>query len=70
MEDPHRLLQESLLEAQVWQSKYAGGKDVTFEVGNKVWLSTRHFRMTRPSKKLDYSRTGPYTVSKIINQIA
>ena len=70
MEETHRLLRESLLEAQVWQSKYAGGKDVTFEVGNKVWLSTRHFRTTRPSKKLDYKRTGPYTVSKIINKNA
>jgi hypothetical protein len=53
MEDTHRLLWESLLEAQVPQSKYAGGKDATFEVGNKVWLSTGHFRTTRLSKKLD-----------------
>jgi hypothetical protein len=67
MEETHRLLRESLLEAQVRQSKYAGGKDLTFEVGNKVWLSTRHFRTTRPLKKLDYKRTEPYTVSKIIN---
>jgi len=43
MEDTHRLLRQSLLEAQARQSKYAGGKDVTFEVGNKVWLSTQHF---------------------------
>ena len=26
--------------------------------------------MTRPSKKLDYKRTGPYTLSRIINQNA
>jgi len=50
MEETHRLLWESLLGAQVRQSKYAGRKDVTFEVGNKVWLSTRHFRTTSPSK--------------------
>jgi len=66
MEETHRLLRQSLLEAQARQSKDAGRKDVTFEVGNKVWLSTRHFRTTRPSKKLDYKRTGPYTISKII----
>jgi hypothetical protein len=39
MEETHRLLRESLLEAQAWQSKYTGGKDVTFKVGNEVWLS-------------------------------
>jgi len=70
MEETHRLLRESLLVAQARQSRYAGGKDVTFEVGNKVWLSTRHFRTTRPSKKLDYKRTGQYTVSKIKNKYA
>jgi len=40
MEETHQLLRESLLEAQIRQSIYAGGKDVTFEVGNKVWLTT------------------------------
>jgi len=43
---------------------------MTCEVRNKVWLSTQHFRMSRMSKKLHYVRTGPYTVSKIINQNA
>jgi len=70
MEETHRLLRESLLEAQARQSKYAGGKDMTFEVRNQVWLSTRHFPTTRPSKKLDYKRTGPCTASKIINKNA
>jgi hypothetical protein len=31
------------LDAQAQQSKYTGGKDVTFEVGNKVWHLTEHF---------------------------
>jgi hypothetical protein len=57
-----------LLHVQQRQTQYAGGKQITFEVGDQVWLSTKHFRTTRPSKKLDYMRTGPYTVSKIINQ--
>jgi len=68
MEETNWLLPENLLQAQVRQSKYAGGNDVTFEVRNKVWLLTRHFRTTRPSKKLDFKRTGPYTVSKINNK--
>jgi hypothetical protein len=70
LEETHRLLKENLLEAQARHSKYAGGKEMTFEVGDKVWLSTRNFKTTRPSKKLDYKRTGPCTVSKIINKNA
>jgi hypothetical protein len=54
-------------EAQANQTKYAGGKEVVFEVGDKVWLPTWHFQMTRPSKILDYIWTGPYAVSKVIN---
>jgi len=50
--------------------KYAGGNEITFKVGDRVWLSAKHFRTTRPSKKLDNKRAGPYTVSKIINQNA
>ena len=43
---------------------------MTFEAGDKVWLSTRNIKTTRPSKKLDYKRAGPYTVSKVINENA
>jgi len=39
---------------------------VTSCVGNKVLLSTRHCRTTRPLKNLEFKCTGPYTVSKII----
>jgi hypothetical protein len=70
LEETHQTLRKNLQEAQANQTKYAGGKEVVFEVGDKVWLSTRHFRTTRPSKKLDYKRTGPYTVSKVINKNA
>jgi len=70
LEETHRTLRRNLQEAQARQMKYAGGKEVVFEVGDKVWLSTRHFRRTRPSKKLDYKRPGPYTVSKVINKNA
>jgi truncated hemoglobin YjbI len=68
--ETHQKLRENLMEAQERQAKYAGGKEVTFEVRDKVWLSTRNIRTTRPSKKLDYKRAGPYTVSKVINKNA
>jgi len=70
LEETHQTLRKTLQEAQANQTKYAGGKEVIFKVGDKVWLSTRHFRMTRLSKKLDNKRTGPYTVSKVINRNA
>jgi len=70
LEETHRLLPDSILDAQERQTKNAGGKEITFEVGDIVWLSTKHFRSTRPSKKLDYTHAGPYTVSEIINQNA
>jgi len=70
LEQTHQTLRKNLQEAQASQTKYAGGKEVAFEVGNKIWLSTRHFQTTRPSKKLDYKRTGPYMVSKVINKNA
>jgi len=70
LQETHRVLRENLLEAPKRQSLYAGGKEITFKVGDKVWLSMEHLRTTRPSKKLDYKRTGQYMVSKIINKNA
>jgi hypothetical protein len=57
-----------LKEAQPNQTKYGGGKEVVFEVGEMVWLSAWHFRTTKPWKKLDYKWTGPYTVRKVVNK--
>jgi hypothetical protein len=63
-------LRESILEAQERQTRYAGGKEMTFEVGDKVWLSAKHIQTARPSKKLDYKRLGPFKVTKVINRNA
>jgi len=67
VEETHRNLWENIIEDPERQTKYAGGKELTFAVGDKVWLSTRNLKTSRPSETLDYMRTGPYTVSKIIN---
>jgi hypothetical protein len=34
LEETHRLLKENLLEAQTRESQYAGGKKMTFRVGD------------------------------------
>jgi hypothetical protein len=70
LEESHQTLCNNLQEAQAIQTKHAGDKQVVFKVADKVWLSTMHFRTTRSSKKLDYKRTGPYTVSKVTNMTA
>jgi hypothetical protein len=70
LRETHVRLRENLLEAQRRQTKYAGGKEMTFEAGDMVWLSTRHMKLSRRSKKLDYKRMGPYKVSKVISRNA
>jgi hypothetical protein len=63
-------LRESILETQERQTKYAGGKEMTFEVGDKVWLSAKHIHTARASKKLCYKRLSPFQVTKVINRNA
>jgi transposase InsO family protein len=38
-----------------------------FNIGDSVWLDARHLRTDRPSKKLDYKRTGPYKIIERVN---
>jgi len=68
LEKAHQTLCKTLQEAQAHQTKYAGGKEILFEVGDDSWLSIRHFRLTRLSNKLDYKWTGPYTVNMVITK--
>jgi len=37
-------------------------RDVTYNVGDSVWLSTKHIKTQRPSKKLDHKWIGPFKV--------
>jgi len=38
--------------------------------GTKVWLDARHIRTTRPSRKLDWKRLGPYAVKRKVSPYA
>jgi hypothetical protein len=38
--------------------------------GSKVWLDAQHIRTTRPSRKLDWKRLGPYVVKRIVSPYA
>lgn len=33
-----------------------------FKIGDKVWLDSRNLRTTRPARKLDYKRQGPFSI--------
>jgi len=46
---------------------YASVNEIMFNIGDNVWLLTKHLRTTRASNVLDYKCTGLYTVSKVIN---
>lgn len=37
-------------------------REIDFKVGNKVWVTTRHWQTDRPSKKLANQMEGPYEI--------
>ena len=39
----------------------------SFKIGDKVWLSAKHIKTIRPSKKLDYRYLGPFEISEKIS---
>ena len=41
-----------------------------FQVGDMVWLLRRNITTTRPCSKLDYTKLGPFRISKRINPVA
>ncbi|KAI0997797.1 hypothetical protein K3495_g10390, partial [Podosphaera aphanis] len=54
--------------AQAHQSTYANEKRLPaprYEVGDMVYLSLKNLASTRPTKKLDHVRAGPWKITKI-----
>jgi hypothetical protein len=68
-------IKAALGEAQATQRYYANQKrrGETFEVGERVWLSTEHARTDadrlRPSRKLAAKYSGPYTIIEKISDV-
>src|SRR5271170_7205419 len=65
----HDDLIESIKSAQNQQARYydAKHKRVEFSVGDKVWLSSANISTQRLSKKLDWKRLGPFTITEQIS---
>ena len=52
--------------AQAYQETYANRKRLPaprYQVGDKVFLSLKNIKTTRPSNKLDHLRAGPWTIT-------
>jgi Reverse transcriptase (RNA-dependent DNA polymerase)/RNase H-like domain found in reverse transcriptase/Integrase zinc binding domain/Chromo (CHRromatin Organisation MOdifier) domain/Integrase core domain/Retroviral aspartyl protease len=62
-------LQINLQKAQETQKKYYDKyiqQGPGFTVGDKAWLIRKNIKTTRPSRKLDYRRFGPYRIVEIV----
>jgi hypothetical protein len=64
----HERLVENVKSAQDSQARYYDAKHerVEFKPGDMVWLNASNISTSRPSKKLDWKRLGPFKVVKRI----
>jgi hypothetical protein len=64
----HERLVENVKAAQDSQARYYDAKHerVEFKPGDMVWLNASNISTSRPSKKLDWKRLGPYKIVKRI----
>jgi len=65
MSQLHDTLQAEMTEAQLRHKEYydAGRKpDPNLQSGDMVWLLPENIRTTRPCKKLDYKKIGPFKI--------
>jgi hypothetical protein len=73
MSDLQAYLQNEMLWAQAVYTEKANKKRQpapAYQVGDKVWIDASNIRTTRPSKKLDWKKLGPYPVTKVISSHA
>jgi len=73
MSQLHDILQAEMTEAQLRHQEYynAGRKpDLNLPSGDMVWLLPRNIRTTRPYKKLDYKKIGPFKILARIGESA
>jgi len=68
LHEVHDRLVENVKHAQNYQARYydTKHKPIEFEPGNMVWLNASNISTSRPSKKLDWKRLGPFRIVKRI----
>jgi len=65
MSQLHDVLRAEMTEAQIRQKEYYDQHrkpDPNLKSGDMVWFLTRNVRTTRPCKKLDYKKIGPFKI--------
>jgi len=65
MSQLHESLRNEMVAAQLRQKEYYDlhrKPDPNLELGDMVWLLPRNIKTTRPSKKLDYKKIGPFKI--------
>lgn len=70
LQEHHDKLKGEIRWAQFIQKDAANAHRVpapNYQVGNKVWLTSKNFKTKRPSNKLDWKSIGPYEVQKVIS---
>ena len=73
MDNLHKSLREEMVSAQLRQKEsYDQHRkpDPNLQSGDMVWLLPRNIKTTRPSKKLDYKKIGPYKILAKIGRSA
>ncbi|KAI0997824.1 hypothetical protein K3495_g10366 [Podosphaera aphanis] len=65
MENLLQYCSEQISLAQAYQSTYANDKRLPaprYQKGDQVYLSLKNIKLSRPTKKLDHLRAGPWTI--------
>ncbi len=62
---------KSLARAQAYQACTYNKSlcDVRYKVSQKVWLMVNHITIERPSRKLDWQKSGPYRIIERIRKL-
>ena len=68
MKKTWEFVHENMKKSQDRQQRVANQnrKEVSYEEGDMVWLSTKNIHTERTSKKLDHKMIGPYRIDKMI----
>ena len=72
LKELNKTLIQELEHAKENYKRYADRKRIAapeFQAGDKVWLSHRNISSERPSRKLEYRKLGPLTITKKLSAV-